>query len=323
MRNRTGVVCIFNTAVAVVTGLLGVTIATALPNPTFGSVTLSTAGNPAAAKIGDLDGDGLNDIAVVTQQGNLQVFFNNGAGSFQAVTFNDLWAPSSQILDLDIGDLNRDGRNDIVVANGTVSVLLNLGARNFSSPVNYNVCSASNAVAIYDLDGDGDRDLAVTGGCNKAAILLNNGNGVFTPGGTYGDGANSRSLVLIDINCDDVMDIAYLNATAGGFITALINNGNATFGPPTHLYAGDLPSDLAAGDFDRDGTQDLVIANPYFSQVILLLNDAIGTFTTGYSELNAGDTPTSIVVGDFNLDSYLDIAVASWGNNKVRLILNQ
>ena len=81
------------------------------------------------------------------------------------------------------------------------------------------------------------------------------------------NGANSRSIVLIDINCDDVMDVAWLNATVSGFVTGVINNGNATFGPPTHLYAGDLPADLSSGDFNGDGLQDLIIAKPYWKVV--------------------------------------------------------
>jgi FG-GAP-like repeat len=67
--------------------------AAAQSKPAYSSVTLSAGTSPSAAQIGDLDGDGLNDIAVINLEGNLQLFFNHGAGSFQRVSFNGLWPP--------------------------------------------------------------------------------------------------------------------------------------------------------------------------------------------------------------------------------------
>ena len=55
-------------------------------------VSFTAGASPAAAKIGDLDGDGLNDIAVVNLQGSLQLFFNTGAGSFERISLNGLVA---------------------------------------------------------------------------------------------------------------------------------------------------------------------------------------------------------------------------------------
>src|ERR687895_553187 len=61
----------------------------------YTSSVFSAGTNPSAAKIGDLDGDGRNDIAVVNLQGSLQLFFNNGAGSFERVSLNGLWPATS------------------------------------------------------------------------------------------------------------------------------------------------------------------------------------------------------------------------------------
>src|ERR1051325_3499263 len=75
--------------------LISAVIAVTLPGPTsayiqalpnYRTAALSAGASPSAAKIGDLDGDGLNDIAVVTMQGNLELFFNSGAGAFQRVS---------------------------------------------------------------------------------------------------------------------------------------------------------------------------------------------------------------------------------------------
>lgn len=64
------------------------------PQLSYTVASFNAGTNPAAAKVADLDGDGRNDIAVVNRQGDLQLFFNNGGGSFQRVSLNGLW-PSS------------------------------------------------------------------------------------------------------------------------------------------------------------------------------------------------------------------------------------
>ncbi|HET9533510.1 MAG TPA: VCBS repeat-containing protein [Blastocatellia bacterium] len=294
----------------------------------YRTATFSVGTSPSAAKIGDLDGDGLNDIAVVTLQGSLQLFFNNGAGSFQRVSLNGLWPSSSGTLDLDIGDMNADGRNDIAVAystqDGAVSVLLNQGNRVFSAPASYNTCSSSNGVTIGDLDRDGDNDLADISGCSRAGVLLNNGQGGFALSGSYGTGNASRSISLGDFNHDGFKDIAYVNNGIGinGHATVLFNNGDGSFSDPMWLYAGDLPDDLTVGDFDGDGNTDLAIANSYYSQVIVLLNSRDGSFP-GYSEITGADAPTSIASADLNGDGRTDFAVTSWGTGRLTLLLNQ
>jgi hypothetical protein len=123
------------------TAAFSLTGAKAQTKPSYGTVTIAVGASPSAARIGDLDGDGLNDIAVVTLQGNLQLFYGSGAGSFQQVSFAGLW-PGMQALNSAIGDLNGDGKNDLAVAlstsAGAVSVLLNQGNRTFAAPFNYN-----------------------------------------------------------------------------------------------------------------------------------------------------------------------------------------
>ena len=294
--------------------------------PSYRTATFSAGTDPSAAKIGDLDGDGLNDIAVVNTSGNLQLFFNNGAGSFDRVSLNGLWPANSRILDVDIGDLNNDGRNDIAVASstqtGAISILLNQGHRAFAPPVNYDTCISSNGVVIGDLDRDGSNDMADISQCSKAAVLLNNGQGAFTRSGQYGDGRGSRSVRLGDFNRDGFNDIAYVN-NGLYYVTVLINNRNGTFGAPSFYYAGDFPDDLTVGDFDGDGGLDIAIANAYYSEVFILFNRGSGSFNAGYSELYGGDTPSRIASGDFNGDGLLDLAVTSSATGFVSVLINR
>lgn len=299
--------------------------------PSYNSATLSAGASPSAAAIGDLDGDGLKDIAVVNLQGNLQLFFNHGAGVFERVSFNSLWPAGSNTLDVAIGDLNGDGRNDLAVAfstqKGSVSVLLNQGNRIFAAPVNYELCGASSGLAIGDLDGDGDMDIVDISQCSTAGVLLNNGQGSFTYKGAYGSGYGSRAVALGDFNGDGFKDVAYINNGLGmgkaSNVTVMLNLGNGSFGADLWNYVGDGPNDLTIGDFDGDGSADLAIADEYFSEIWILFNNGSGTFNAGYSEFSGGDTPRRIISADFNGDGRLDLAVTSQGTNRLSLFINQ
>ena len=303
----------------------GPTRSQAPPELNFTVSSFSAGANPTAAKVADLDGDGLNDIAVVNRQGDLQLFFNNGGGSFQRVSLNGLWPSSANTRDVAIGDLNSDGKNDLAVAfatqTGALSVLLNQGFRTFAAPVNYSSCSFSNGVAIGDLDQDGDNDLADISQCNRSAVLLNNGNGGFGLSGSYGNGSSSSSIALADLNRDGSKDIVYLNDQS---VTILLNNGNATFGPPNVYWVWDSV-DLAVGDFDGDGTVDIATVSNYYGLVFILINGGNGDMIS-YSEIPSygSDAPTGIVVGDFNSDGRpLDFALISGGSNTVTVFVNQ
>ena len=290
----------------------------------FGSVTLNAETSPTAARIADLDGDNLNDIGVVNLQGSLQLFFNAGGGSFQRVSLNSLWPSGTQTLDLAIGDLNGDGKNDIAVANsGAVSVLFNLGNRTFSAPVNYSVCAGATSVAIGDLNRDGKNDIVATGGCSKVAVLLNTGGGGFALNGLYGSGSGMRSLVLTDFNVDGLMDIVFLNSVSNGLVTILAQQPNGTFADNASFLAtnGGFPSDMSMGDFDRDGTPDPVISDGIGSAILVFLN-GVSTFKT-YFELEEMEDPTGVTVGDFNADGLLDIAYGSFRFGLVKFLLNR
>lgn len=303
----------------------GSTLLQVASHPAYKTASFSAGTAPTAAKIADLDGNGLKDIAVVNLQGNLQLFFNNGAGSFDRVSMNGLWPSSSNTSDLDIGDLNGDGRNDIAVSfstqTGAVSVLLNQGSRSFAAPVNYNVCSSSRGVAIGDLDQDGDNDLADISQCSKAGVLLNNGQGSFALNGTYGSGSGSKSITIADLNGDGLKDLAYLNYALGN-ITVVPNSGGGRFGPGQSYYVSDLPDDLVVADFDGNGAADIAIANSYYSNIFILLHGDGGTFI-GYSDFPGGDSPSRITSADLNADGRLDLAVASQTNNSLSVFINR
>ncbi len=85
---------------------------------------------PLAVTIADLDGDGRKDIVTANINSNdVSVLLNGGGGNFSQAPGSPYQAGAKPV-DLDVGDLNGDGRPDLGVADdaaGVVSVLLNNG----------------------------------------------------------------------------------------------------------------------------------------------------------------------------------------------------
>ncbi|HET7380630.1 MAG TPA: VCBS repeat-containing protein, partial [Gaiellales bacterium] len=134
---------------------------------------------PRSVAIGDLNADGKPDL-VVANSGlwpaygtTVSVLLGNGGGSFAPKTdFVTGGVPYS----VAIGDLNGDGKPDLVVARGgAVSVLLGNGDGSFGPTADFPADDAE-FLAIGDLNGDGKLDVATTNGSASAvSILLGNG----------------------------------------------------------------------------------------------------------------------------------------------------
>ena len=131
---------------------------------------LVTGMNPATAAIGDLNGDGKPDLAVVNYVSTtVSVFLNTTATGATVASFapkSDFTTGSGPFF-VAIGDLNGDGRPDLAVAHRiatTVAVLLNTTATgattpSFAAKVELTTGSGVPEVDIADLNGDGKPDL--------------------------------------------------------------------------------------------------------------------------------------------------------------------
>jgi hypothetical protein len=118
--------------------------------------------------IGDLNGDGRDDVALSDSRGPVLVFLGNGDGTLSVVTPYPMLDPSSLVF----ADLNGDGAKDIAVANrlalgqipGNVSILLGRGDGSFVTGTRLADTEVPRAVIVGDFNRDGFKDLAVTHG---------------------------------------------------------------------------------------------------------------------------------------------------------------
>ena len=240
-------------------------------NPvSFGAPTNFGVGDRTVSMVvGDFNGDGKQDLAVVNSPtngpGTVSILLGNGAGSFStASNFGGVGA--SLLAVLAVGDFNGDGKQDLAVENSsfTVAILLGDGTGSFSGATSFGVGSFPYGVAVGDFNRDGRQDLAVANGHgDSVSILLGDGIGGFSAATNFSVGDLPSRVEVGDFNGDGKQDLAVLNASPPTSVSILLGDGMGGFSPATNLNIGDSLLSMAVGDYNGDGKQDLAVTNEF------------------------------------------------------------
>ncbi len=234
------------------------------------------------------------------------------------------YATGTLALSVATADFDQDGDLDLVVANygnSNISVLLGNGDGTFEAPGQFDVSlgSGPHYVAIADFDGDGKLDLGLANyDTNNLSIMKGNGDGSFTPSGSYFSGGRPVIIVSDDWNGDQKIDLAVVNSS-DNTVSIFLGNGDGTFSSRLVLAVGGNPYGMASSDLNQDGLRDLVVTNRG-STVTVLLGNGDGTFRPQQT-YSAGSGATSIAVGDFDADGNQDLIVANFGTSSLSLLL--
>ena len=132
----------------------------------------------------DFNGDGHPDLVVVNglyATNNLQVYFNNGDGTFRPGPVGNVPNGTKTVV---TGDFNGDGKADLAFFNGGLhsgAIMLGNGNGTFQAPVTFALDANVNTIAVGDVNGDGKLDVVAASYSGIAYVLLGNGDGTVKP----------------------------------------------------------------------------------------------------------------------------------------------
>ncbi len=272
--------------------------------------------------LGDIDGDGDMDAAIVDAYDDMEVYLNDGTGSF---TLSQTYGTSESWFGIYLVDIDADSDLDIVVSGfysgAGCEVWKNDGTGVFSLWQDAIATSiAMEELAIGDMNGDGSPDIfapASSGGGSE--VWFNNGSGTFINSGQSLSGSSCTQAVLADFDGDFDLDV-YVSRTNGNANNVWLNDGSGFFTNSGQSLGNSTSTGVDAADVDDDGDIDVVTSN-WQSPSQVWLNDGYANFTAGFQILNNNDAK-AIVMSDVDHDCDMDAVIGAYGSNGVQVWTN-
>lgn len=240
---------------------------------------------PSAVTVGDVDGNGTNDVVVAhTGSAAISVFSNNGKASF---VHQSPLGTKVMPVGVAIGDLNQDKQPDIVVANGGMNVrvftaFFNQGQGTFldsgSGRFEPTVAAPQSNVLIRDIDYDGRDDAVFTLSSANKILLYMQRAGLFNfEEVTVNTTPNPQGIQLADVNGDGYEDLIVAGST-NLIVEVFLNNKGLGFAGVESVQVPQPkgnPKQVGVFDFNQDGLADIGVLTS--DGVVGLVNQSSGS----------------------------------------------
>ncbi len=238
---------------------------------------------------GDFNGDGKRDVAYYGKPPELVVLQGDGKGGFVPLRAFDIEDGALSQGALAAGDLNGDGRDDLVLLSKTSTAVFLQADGTLGEPLRLpNAAKEIAAVAIQDLDGDGRRDLVAVAPNEERSVRVR----FQEKGGVLGPEVALKTAPWRGIGFDDIDprpgDEALVLQRTSGLLRALsltrrpagegsgVPLGTIRIYPFEESAKGSKERAMALGDVNGDGRVDVVVTEPGTAQIAIHLQEEGG-----------------------------------------------
>lgn len=287
----------------------------------FGSPTLIPVGSHPAAITAFLSGTGLPILAFANaEDGTVGILLNLGGASFRPAVGSPINV-GIRPVSIASGDVNGDGKADLVVANyssSSVSVLLGNGNGTFAAAKNFAAGVHPMSVAVADLNYDGLPDVLVANNTgNQVSLLAGHGDGTFAAsknfsvlqapaaialgnfGGALGFAALSTTLDSVGVYSGNVSCIPVAmgltisknsgwsfppRSTVASETLTITNEGGTSYPGPVYLVVSNLSSNASLNNPTGFTRCSVAASSPYIAVPGALLSGASFTVTVQVSD---------------------------------------
>jgi hypothetical protein len=271
-------------------------------------------GNMPEAIEGGAIADGVFDVVFRAYSNTYVTVRMRGDGSGGFYDYESIQPESSAFaLGLATGDNALDlvtpGEQKLIVYEASIGQESYFPPSTVESPAPF---AGANQIALGDLDGDDDLDVAVATH-NTLYVGFGNGAAEFTFAAPMAFFGSPSGIAFGDVNDDDYVDIVV--STMGGGSDAghvFRGNGNGTFQSDMEISAPSGPTGVGVADIDRDGIDDVaMISSAGVIAVYLSTGDGFGAAKQIICD---GGNLRQVSIGDLNDDCVGDVVTVSPSN---------